>query len=125
MGAVERLDTFGAWLLERLVRGFSSRGAATEIVGLKQDYRALMDELHQVKLEAPARRQGGQITAALGAVGRNVVGVGDSFIGHPQHARRARASRSAASSRIRAASASPRWCTSSTTSPGAACRSSC
>jgi phospholipid/cholesterol/gamma-HCH transport system permease protein len=79
MGAVERLDTFGAWLLERLVRAFSSRGAATEIVGLKQDYRALMDELHQVTLEAPARRQGGQITAALGAVGRNVVGVGDSF----------------------------------------------
>ncbi|HEY6027695.1 MAG TPA: STAS domain-containing protein, partial [Pseudolabrys sp.] len=79
MGAVERLDTFGAWLLERLVRAFSSRGAATEIVGLKQDYRALMDELHQVKLEAPARRHGNQIVAALAAVGRNVVGVGDSL----------------------------------------------
>ena len=29
MGGVERLDTFGAWLLERLVRAFQSRGAAT------------------------------------------------------------------------------------------------
>ncbi|HEX6841567.1 MAG TPA: STAS domain-containing protein, partial [Stellaceae bacterium] len=44
MGQVERLDTFGAWLLERLVRAFEGRGAATEIVGLKQDYRALIDE---------------------------------------------------------------------------------
>ena len=79
MGAVERLDTFGAWLLERLVRAFSSRGCATEVTGLKQDYRALMDELHQVKLEAPARRHGNQIVAALAAVGRNVAGVGDSF----------------------------------------------
>ena len=26
MAAVERLDTFGAWLLERLVRAFSKRG---------------------------------------------------------------------------------------------------
>ena len=79
MGAVERLDTFGAWLLERLVRAFSSRGAATEIVGLKEDYRALMDELHQVKLEQPARRHGNQIAAALEAVGRNVSRVGESF----------------------------------------------
>ena len=79
MAAVERLDTFGAWLLERLVRAFSSRGAATEIVGLKQDYRALIDELHQVKLEAPARRRGGGIVGALAAVGRNVAAVGDTF----------------------------------------------
>src|SRR3569623_1956003 len=48
MGAVERLDTFGAWLLEKLVRSFSTRGCATEITGLKQDYRALFDELRRV-----------------------------------------------------------------------------
>ena len=46
MGKVERLDTFGAWLLERLVRGFSARGCDTNVTGLKEDFRALMDELH-------------------------------------------------------------------------------
>lgn len=81
MGGVERLDTFGAWLLERLVRAFQSRGAATEIVGLKQDYRALIDELHQVRLEAPPRRSGLGIVAALAAVGRNMANVGDTFLG--------------------------------------------
>ena len=81
MGGVERLDTFGAWLLERLVRAFQSRGAATEIVGLKQDYRALMDELHQVRLEAAPSRRGLGVTEALAAIGRTMANVGDTFVG--------------------------------------------
>ena len=81
MGGVERLDTFGAWLLERLVRAFQSRGAATEILGLKQDYRALIDELHQVKLAPPPQKRGLGVTQALAAVGRTMVNVGDTFVG--------------------------------------------
>ena len=81
MGQVERLDTFGAWLLERLVRAFEGRGAATEIVGLKQDYRALIDELHQVKLAPPPQRHGIGVMQALAAVGRTMVNVGDTFVG--------------------------------------------
>src|SRR3569832_1655983 len=46
MGKVERLDTFGAWLLERLVRAFQSRGAAPEIFGRKQGYRAPVTNTH-------------------------------------------------------------------------------
>ena len=57
MGRVDRLDTFGAWLLERLTRSFTARGCDTAVTGLKEDYRALMDEVHGVKREpAPARR---------------------------------------------------------------------
>ncbi|MGN6572620.1 MAG: ABC transporter permease [Pseudolabrys sp.] len=81
MGKVERLDTFGAWLLERLVRAFQSRGATTEIVGLKQDYRALMDELHQIKLEEPSGRHGVGVMEALAAIGRTMANVGDTFVG--------------------------------------------
>jgi len=80
MGAVERLDTFGAWLLERLVRAFEGHGATTEIVGLKQDYRALIDELRQVKLEGPTRAPVNPVVAALAAVGRNIAGVGDTLV---------------------------------------------
>src|SRR3569832_2630223 len=46
MGQVERLDTYGAWLLERLVRAIQSRGAATEIFGRKQGYRAPVTNTH-------------------------------------------------------------------------------
>ena len=54
---VDQLDTFGAWLLERLTRSFTARGCDTKVTGLKDDYRALMDELHGVKLDEPAGAQ--------------------------------------------------------------------
>lgn len=81
MGAVERLDTFGAWLLERLVRGFRCRGAQTEVTGLKDDYRALLDELRAVKpAEAAPPRRGG-IVDGLAAIGRGIVGASWTFLG--------------------------------------------
>ena len=79
MGGVERLDTFGAWLLERLVRAFAARGCQTQVVGLKEDYRALMDELHAVKLEQIDTKHPGQMTYALNSIGSSIVSVGASF----------------------------------------------
>ncbi len=80
MAAVERLDTFGAWLLERLVRAFSARGCSTKVVGLREDYRALMDELHEVKPEQAPPHQGGHVLSrALASIGRTMVEVGASF----------------------------------------------
>src|ERR1035437_1298470 len=48
LGKVERLDTVGAWLIERLRRAFGERGCELNLVGLRQDYRALIDDLAQV-----------------------------------------------------------------------------
>ncbi len=80
MGRVERLDTFGAWLLERLVRAFSKRGCETKITGLKDDYRALIDELHGVKPEKAPPHAGNQALAyAVASIGENIVSVGRSF----------------------------------------------
>jgi phospholipid/cholesterol/gamma-HCH transport system permease protein len=80
LGAVERLDTFGAWLLEKLVRGFANRGCATEVTGLKPDYRALFDELHRVQPVLPDRRRGNPLIDGIETVGRAVVSAGQSFI---------------------------------------------
>jgi phospholipid/cholesterol/gamma-HCH transport system permease protein len=80
MDRVERLDTFGAWLLERLVRAFTARGAAANITGLKDDYKALIDELRGVKLDnLPPRSPGQALTYAVGSIGENIVSVGGSF----------------------------------------------
>ena len=79
MGRVERLDTFGAWLLERLVRAFSARGCETKITGLKEDYRALVDEVGGVKPEAKAAPRGNAVTHFLASVGLSLVSVGHSF----------------------------------------------
>jgi phospholipid/cholesterol/gamma-HCH transport system permease protein len=79
MGGVERLDTFGAWLLERLVRSFSARGCATKVAGLKEDYRALVDEVHGVKLEKPPSRRPNRFAGALVSIGQGTASVGESF----------------------------------------------
>jgi len=80
MGAVERLDTFGAWLLQKLVRSFDTRGCATEITGLKQDYRALFDELHRLEPALPQRRRRNPVLGWLESIGKAVVAAGESFV---------------------------------------------
>ncbi|MBI2713892.1 MAG: MlaE family lipid ABC transporter permease subunit [Rhizobiales bacterium] len=81
MKQVERLDTFGAWLLERLVRSFSARGCQTNVTGLKEDDRALYDELHAVKPDQASPHGNGQaLSYALASVGQSIASVGQSFI---------------------------------------------
>src|SRR4051812_3197449 len=46
LSQVKPLDTFGAWLIERLARTWSARGAETRIVGLPEDYQGLVNEVH-------------------------------------------------------------------------------
>ncbi len=79
MGAVDHLDTFGAWLLERLMRDFSARGAATQVTGLKDNYRALMNEVHGVKPEQPSAPGGNSIVSAIASIGRSIAMIGGSF----------------------------------------------
>ena len=79
MGAVEHLDTFGAWLLEKLTRAFAERGAATRVTGLKEDYRRLVDEVHGVELEKAATQRRNQVAYALTSIGQSVASVGHSF----------------------------------------------
>jgi phospholipid/cholesterol/gamma-HCH transport system permease protein len=80
MGKVERLDTFGAWLLERLVRSFSTRGVDTRVTGLNETYRKLVDEVHGVKLKDLNRREPNQLVYALASVGKTIAGVGGTLL---------------------------------------------
>ena len=75
MGGVARLDTFGAWLLERLLRGFSARGADTRVTGLREDYRALIAELHAVNPDAPPPGTDERVSP-LSAIGHSMAAVG-------------------------------------------------
>ncbi len=77
MGGVRELDTYGAWLLERLVRERAALGQEARIVGLPDHYRGLIDEVRQANrdtAEQPARH--GRVRETLAAVGRTVVEVG-------------------------------------------------
>jgi phospholipid/cholesterol/gamma-HCH transport system permease protein len=80
MARVDRLDTFGAWLLERLTRSFSARGCDTAVTGLKEDYRALVDEVHGVPPDqAKAHRRGSSLAAVVGSIGVSIAAVGGSL----------------------------------------------
>jgi len=48
MGAVERLDTFGAWLLERLVRTLTAAGREPAVLDLPERWHDLVEEARQV-----------------------------------------------------------------------------
>jgi phospholipid/cholesterol/gamma-HCH transport system permease protein len=104
MTLVERLDTFGAWLLERLVRVFAARGYATEVVGLKDDYTALASQTHRVRSQQEQTRRPNQLIFVLSSIGESIASVGRSLsaivtmlgaltlallrvLGHPQHLR--------------------------------------
>ena len=77
MGKVGRLDTFGAWLLERLVRGAAAQGLATEIDGLPAHYRDLLEEVRQSNRAPPAIAGGrNPFTDGLEFVGRKLAAAG-------------------------------------------------
>jgi phospholipid/cholesterol/gamma-HCH transport system permease protein len=81
LAKLERLDTFGAWLIERLKRSFISTGSTARIVGLSDADRGLMEELRQVNL-APAQNAAAPngILVALDSVGRAVAEIGWSLV---------------------------------------------
>ncbi|HEX5509789.1 MAG TPA: MlaE family lipid ABC transporter permease subunit [Pseudolabrys sp.] len=79
-GGIERLDTFGAWLLERLVRAWKAHGCDATMVGLAETYRGLMDEVRGVPEKTPPRRHASEFIHTLVAVGRTVVKALDSLV---------------------------------------------
>jgi phospholipid/cholesterol/gamma-HCH transport system permease protein len=78
---VSKLDTFGAWLIERLRRSLTQGGVEAKIAGLSANYSSLVDEVRRVKGAPPARGSSVGITGMLDQVGRNVAGFGTTFIG--------------------------------------------
>jgi phospholipid/cholesterol/gamma-HCH transport system permease protein len=63
---VSKLDTFGAWLIERLRRSLTQGGIEAKIAGLSANYSSLVDEV---------------IAGMLEQVGRSMVGIGATIVG--------------------------------------------
>ena len=82
LARLERLDTFGAWLIERLTRTLAERGSSARIVGLSDADRGLIEEVRLVN-RAPARprrRADNPALAMLDAIGRAVADIGGSLV---------------------------------------------
>jgi phospholipid/cholesterol/gamma-HCH transport system permease protein len=77
---VARLDTFGAWLIERLRRSIARDGVEPKIAGLSANYASLVDEVRHVGAAAPAPKTGASFRAAIEGLGRTVYTFGDDIV---------------------------------------------
>ncbi len=80
MARVERLDTYGAWLLERLVRGFAAAGREARVVDLPERYRDLVGEAGRINLGKVAAARQGRLATAIAAIRRTAFGIGRDFV---------------------------------------------
>ncbi len=78
---VSRLDTFGAWLIERLRRSLSHGNVEAKIAGLSLNYSSLLDEVRRVPPVDPSPARRNALISVLEDVGRNVVGFASTVTG--------------------------------------------
>ncbi|MGB0087465.1 MAG: MlaE family lipid ABC transporter permease subunit [Rhodomicrobiaceae bacterium] len=81
MAGVREFDTFGAWLLERLVRAWQGQGRPAEITGLPDHYRGLLEEMRQAnQAPVPSVRRPWGVLPALDRLGRNIEDLGQGIL---------------------------------------------
>src|ERR1700719_4640136 len=78
---VSKLDTFGAWLIERLRRSLTQGGVEAKIAGLSANYSSLVNEVRRVKATSAVDSTSVTITGMLDQVGRSMVGIGGTILG--------------------------------------------
>jgi phospholipid/cholesterol/gamma-HCH transport system permease protein len=80
LASVEQLDTFGAWLLERLLRRCRDDGHDPVLVGLPERFRDLIEKVHGVNRRPPTpRATPNRAIDALDRLGRSTVGLKDDL----------------------------------------------
>jgi phospholipid/cholesterol/gamma-HCH transport system permease protein len=78
---LERLDTFGAWLIERLKRGLTAHGATARILNLSDTDRDLIEEVRLVnRSSTPDQHPANRTAMALNSVSRAVAEIGRSLV---------------------------------------------
>ena len=78
---ISKLDTFGAWLIERLRRSLTHGEVEAKIAGLSTNYASLVDEVRRVRTAPAVETTAVTIGGMLEQVGRSVAGIGDTFVG--------------------------------------------
>ncbi|MEX0852330.1 MAG: MlaE family lipid ABC transporter permease subunit [Bauldia sp.] len=105
IAGIEKLDTFGAWLIERLIRQWRDKGGEAELTSVPDRYRGLLGEVGEANRRTPSqpvRRSGplvqveniGRATARfaaelgelVGLLGMVAVALGRTIV-HPRAAR--------------------------------------
>ena len=78
--AVERLDTAGAWIIDRSYRALNARGVAVSLTGLRPEHDVLLREAHYRPVEATPKAQGLHPVDVLADIGHSVVDAGRDLV---------------------------------------------
>lgn len=74
MGGIRELDTFGAWLIERLARSCAERGYEAQLTGAPAHFRGLLDEVRQANRRgASIRKPQNRALAYVEALGARTI----------------------------------------------------
>jgi phospholipid/cholesterol/gamma-HCH transport system permease protein len=76
LSAIDRMDTAGAWLIDRSRSDLEAAGTPTQIVGARHEYEILLREAHYRDFAEPPKTQGSAVVNLLADVGETVVMVG-------------------------------------------------
>ena len=80
VGGIERLDTSGAWLIDRTRSDLDRDGIATRLENLRPEYKILLSEAHYRTFQVPAPRRHFYIREMLADVGESIVNVGRDLL---------------------------------------------
>lgn len=76
LARVERMDTAGAWLIDRARADLETAGIASQFEGVRPEYATLLDEAKYRAFDAPAAPRGNPVLGLLNSVGKSVVDLG-------------------------------------------------
>ncbi|WP_051346671.1 ABC transporter permease [Bradyrhizobium sp. th.b2] len=77
---VRELDTLGAWLLEKILRGASDFGHPATLVGVASRYEGLIEDIRQVNRRTPASRPiQNPVARRLETIGRSAFGAAEDI----------------------------------------------
>jgi phospholipid/cholesterol/gamma-HCH transport system permease protein len=75
VASVEKLDTFGAWVIERVMRSVQSAGGEIQLAAVPTRYRGLLDKVHGALRNTPSpRRRPSGLLSFLDKTGRATSG---------------------------------------------------
>jgi phospholipid/cholesterol/gamma-HCH transport system permease protein len=77
---VQRLDTAGAWLLDRTRQELDSNGVDTQFESVRPEFGILLKEARYRAFAAPARRRGAYLMALCADIGESVAGAGGDLV---------------------------------------------
>jgi phospholipid/cholesterol/gamma-HCH transport system permease protein len=81
LGQVERLDTLGAWVLDRTRHDLGQNGRSADFVNASHDQQILLNEVAYRGFQEQSARPSSRFVDFLVDVGKNIAGAGQDLVG--------------------------------------------